>query len=92
MKTIYKYPLKTTTKQTITNDPIEKLLHVGVDPQGVPCVWAEVDTEHITLMNAAKVNSPTTVYVIGTGEEIPCNAEAYLGSFVIGQYVWHVYS
>jgi hypothetical protein len=91
MRTIYKYPIKIVDQQTITSPQAyrtiitpPKIRHVGLDPQGQPCVWVEVDTDL----------APHTweLFVVGTGNEIPDQAGLVsVGSFVAGPFVWHVY-
>jgi hypothetical protein len=91
LKTIYKYPLKIADKQNLTNDPIESILNVGLDPSGNPCIWALVDTDLIDMFSQQKIGSTNTIYVIGSGYEVPKDAEFYIGSFVDGAFVWHVW-
>jgi hypothetical protein len=84
MKTIYKYPIEITDEQEIKPPQFAKPLHVGLDPQGQPCIWLEVDTE----------NDPKTmrIYVIGTGNPLPEYTAFHAGSFVQSPFVWHVYT
>ncbi len=106
MKTIWKYPLigKGTVIETVVNPrgdestswktaillPLKsKILYVGHD-QVAPCLWVEVDTEHVP--------EPHVFQVIGTGHPIPENG-TYLGTTTGGEWtkfpgrvlVWHVY-
>ena len=85
MKTIYKYPIQIADSQTIWIPSGAKNLHVGLDPQGDPCLWAAVDT------NAP--DRPVTILIIGTGNGIAANLEVgpHIGSFSQGTFMWHVF-
>jgi hypothetical protein len=83
MKTIYKYPIKITDEQEIQMPAHANVLHVGLDPQGTPCLWAMVDT--------AKPMEPVSVLVVGTGNPMPFEPLRHVGSFVQGPFVWHVF-
>ncbi len=82
-RTIYKYPLNITDEQTINLPEGAKILHAGLDPQGVPCLWAAV--------YPANPSIPTVIYIIGTGWEMPKAADGHIGSFIQGPFVWHVF-
>jgi hypothetical protein len=82
MRTIFKYPLEITDKQTIRMKCVS-ILHVGLDPSKRPCLWAEVETDAI--------ESGVDIYVVGTGNPLPDLAEYHIGSFVQGPFVRHVY-
>jgi len=61
-----------------------KVVHVGLDPKGDWCVWAEVDA-------GAGERTVRKWTVVGTGHEIPDTWE-YLGSWAEPPvYVWHMY-
>ena len=83
MKTIYKYSIKVTDKQEIQIPCNAKIIHVGLDPQGVPCLWAEVDT--------TAPMKPVSVFIVGTGNPMPHVAHTHFGSFIQGPFMWHVY-
>lgn len=85
MKTVYKFPLSITTKQFITVKTGSIPLHVGLDPSGVPCIWVKCNTETPT-------SEGLEIRIIGTGHEIPYDAQIHIGSFVQGVYVWHVFT
>ena len=87
MRTVYKYPFATggdIAEQHINVYGWATVRMVGLDPHGKPCIWAESSPKEEL--------SKRTIYVVGTGQPIPEEAEYYLGSFVQGPYVWHVYS
>ncbi len=85
MTTIYKYPLDITDTQTIDCPKGSVPLHVGLDPSGNPCLWAQVDT--------SKSLGELTVYIVGTGHPLPSARTPYkhLGSLTHGLFVWHVF-
>lgn len=85
MKTIYKYPIAITRFQSIYVQPKAKPVHVGLDPQGQPCIWCEAET-------AANERELLDIFVIGTGHELSCEARNHIGSFVQGLFVWHIYT
>lgn len=81
MKTIYKYPIQIDREQQILMLEGAEIIRVGLDPRGVPCVWAEVEI----------TNDPEKweVAIVGTGQTLPDGK--HLGSFLYGEFVWHVY-
>lgn len=83
MNSIYKYPIKITDEQEILMAP-GKIVHVGLDPKGTPCLWVLVWT---TMPDVLR-----TIFVVGTGNPIPGPAKRHLGSFVQGPFVWHVFT
>ena len=87
MKTIYKYQLDLVDKQPIYLPRWAKFLHIDKQwclngNMDKITLWFEIDTEkcHTAIF-----------YVVGTGREVPDNAK-YLGTVIIRDYVWHVYS
>lgn len=78
MRTIFKYPVLQ-EPQWIPNGAT--ILHAGLDPQDVPCVWAMVDSE------AEKIRRD--IRIIGTGWDTPENF-IHIGTFIAGPFVWHV--
>lgn len=83
MKTIYKYPIEITDEQEIQIPFGATVIHAGLDPQGTPCVWAMVETRNSP--------EPVSIFVVGTGNSLPFVPESHVGSFVQGQFVWHVF-
>jgi hypothetical protein len=93
MNTIYKYPITMSDDLEIIEmlSPA-RIRHVGLDPAGVPCVWAEVDTE----ANNRSIGFGTIkrhIHIVGTGQRLPENISAlqYLGTIHEGPFIWHVY-
>lgn len=84
MKTIYKYPLVVTEKQTLLLPSGFEITSVGLDPNGYPSLWAIVNPENSEIKQ--------TIYIVGTGQAIPKNVEnKYVGKFICGVFVWHVF-
>ncbi len=84
MKTIWKFPIEIKDEQLIKAPFGAEVIHAGLDPLGVPCVWCEVES----------VNSPDpiSIVLVGTGQELPPRTFTHRGSFVDGAFVWHVYA
>lgn len=87
MKKIFKYPL---SKEDVTKIQLPvgvEILHVGLDPKGVPCLWAEIpNPDYLDIQPL-----DTRIYdIFGTGWEIP-DPSHYIGTYHHGEYVWHVY-
>jgi hypothetical protein len=63
-----------------------KCLYVGVQG-GIPCLWFEVDDQ--------EEPETMTLYCIGTGWGGMTNSQRkammYIGTVVVGGYVWHLY-
>jgi hypothetical protein len=84
MKTIYKYPIKITDEQEIIMPQGAEVIHAGLDPQGTPCVWAQVDTK--------AEPEPVSILVYGTGHQMQFEPLKHVGSFIHeGCFVWHVF-
>jgi len=84
MQTIYKYPFGITDIQTVDLPINHKILHVGLDPQGTPCLWAIVDSEQTQT-------NPKVLFVVGTGHPMPTVPVSHLGSFAQGPFMWHIF-
>lgn len=83
MKRVWKFPILMMDEQRLEIPFGSKPLYVGLDPSGNPCIWYEV--------NPQETVSQVMFYVVGTGNPIPTRVNIYLGSFVHGSFVWHVY-
>jgi len=82
-RTVWKFELAIEDEGTVVKLGAPKPVLVGLDPFGVQCVWIEHDTD-----------SPVEIHryhVHGTGHPIG-DGETHVGSFVSGQFVWHVYT
>lgn len=87
MRTIYKYPIEITDSQKIEMPVGSELIHAGFDPTGTPCVWALVDTATDKCLQE--------ILIFGTGNPISEGhylSSEHIGSFVQGQFVWHVFA
>lgn len=82
MKKIFKYEIDGYETE-IQIHGYGKIVHVGKDPNGVICAWAEVNPDD-------KLNG-VWVYVIGTGHQIP-HGTGHVGTFNDGPFMWHVYT
>jgi hypothetical protein len=65
----------------VRNSP--KPLLVGLDSNGVGCMWF--------LVNPDSVKRPTKFFVRGTGFTVPPDVD-HMGSFITpGGFVWHIF-
>lgn len=84
MKTIWKFPINMTACRSTIDVPNAGIArHVGLDPQGQPCLWFEVNPFANTVARA--------VFVVGTGGDVPDEIATYFASFIQGPFVWHIY-
>jgi hypothetical protein len=84
MITIHKFPLDGKACQPMALPEGAAILHVGLDPENKPCVWARVDPD--------RPLKGRQFFTIGTGERLPPPAKYHHGSYVDGPYIWHVFS
>ena len=94
MKTIHKYPIEIASSFAIKSLPeYAPIIRVGLDPVGVPCIWAEVFSEWVDAIAKYETEKSGRKIrhfgVTGTGRECP-NGE-HVGSWVQDQFVWHLY-
>ena len=82
MNTIWKYPLEICDEQVIQVPCFARVLSLGLDPSGKPCLWMLVDT------TADKHLMHIRIYGTGRKIDLPVNW-AYLGHVVMGPLVWH---
>lgn len=84
MKTIHKYPLEISDKQTIKMPSGAKVVAIQCQ-NDIPCIWAEVETDN-PMMNRR-------IHIFGTGGPIETENLKYLGT--VQQYggglVWHIF-
>lgn len=86
MKTIYKYELT----EVVVLPVSAQILHYGVDPNGIGCLWAIVDTEDTNTMVKEYA-------LIGTGwplDEIFNQygiSYQYITTIKEGPFMWHVF-
>ena len=84
MKTIWKFPFEIADRVKITVPAGAKVRHVGLDPNDDPCLWCQVYSD------APKED--LELFVVETGQTIPKEAIEFLGSFMCGPFVWHVFT
>lgn len=82
MRTIHKYTLMITDEQRIATHEGAVPLAVG-EQRGMLTLWMEVDT--------AAPKSERVVHVVGTGNPMPKVEMTYVGTRIVGMFVWHVY-
>lgn len=84
MSAIWKQPLTVPEGQDVTPALVHQgILHVGIDPTGVPCVWFWSPEEDPETSN---------VVVFGTGHPIAEESvDRYIGSFVWRMLVLHAF-
>ena len=84
MKTIYKYPLQVTDTQEIEMPAGGMALSVQMQ-NGVPCLWAVVDTD------APKIKR--IIHVYGTGHPMESHVHRYISTFQMqgGALVFHAF-
>lgn len=84
MKTIYKYPLEVTDRQTLMLPAHPEFLTVVVQREQ-PCIWALIDTNAELL--------PFTINMCGTGRPCHHGRDEYLGTVLLldGELVLHVF-
>lgn len=83
MKRIWKYRIQVTDEQRIEIPFGSVPIHAGLDPDGNPSIWYEVNPQETTIH--------VRIFVVGTGDPIPYETNIHIGSFVQGPFVWHVY-
>lgn len=91
MKTISKFTCDPKLYNSMQVMPIPNLIKVlaCANQDGNLCIWAEVET-----IGPSPTHDVTDVrlWVIGTGYELPdLENVTFLGTVLIGMYVWHVY-
>lgn len=84
-KTIWKYEIPVREKFTIELPKSARVLAVQ-NQMDVPCMWI--------LLNPAEEKKTCNFRLVGTGHDVPVNAEDfYLGTFQVagGEFVFHVF-
>ena len=84
MKTIWKYELETTDKQTVKMPYGAKILTVQIQNE-TPCLWCLVVPNYIL--------EEREIQIIGTGHDINDLGGEYIGTYQLreGNLVFHVY-
>ena len=81
---IYKYPIEITDEQEIDMPRGAKILHAGLDPLLMPCIWVKVNT--------TREPEKRTIYVAGTGNPMYVDSHNYVSTFNHENFVWHVFT
>lgn len=81
---IWNYELRITDVQTIEVPAGTKALSVA-GQDGTLCLWATVPEP------ISSVHARIRVVIIGTGNPAPSNPGRFIGTAVIGFFVWHVF-
>lgn len=86
MKTIHKFPLKVTDRQTLVLPLGARILTVQAQRE-TPCIWAEVDAGKNVF------TEQRTFLTFGTGHDMPDLVAKYVGTYQLkgGELVFHVY-
>ena len=82
--TIWKFPFKIEGHVKIEVPFGAEIIHVGLDPNGDACIWAEVDPD--------KTREEIDLFVVGTGHAMPELPLRHRGSIIQGSFVWHIYT
>ena len=85
MRTIWKFDLTLADESHVEMPDNAKILHVDHQPPdlGTIQIWAEVETENPKNMR--------TLFVRGTGHELPSPVAKYIGTVLASPYTWHVF-
>jgi len=83
MNKIYKYPIQIVEEQTLSVHADAEVFKVGLDPLGDPCIWA--------VVNPKATPTPFHVRILGTGSVVHDDEFMWIGSFVQGPFMWHVF-
>lgn len=83
MRIIYKYPLDILTDNVSTLPKDGKIIHVGRDPNGLICIWLEINPDN-ELERRSFV-------LFGTGRPFDDDTLQHVGSVLDGHFVWHIY-
>ena len=82
MKTIFKYSFNAGTRLEVDMPTGSTVVHVGEQNDDVT-IWAQVESDN--------PKESRVFNIVGTGRIIPTGLTRYLGTVLIGPYVWHVY-
>ena len=86
MNTIYKYEI---TEGMVLSGAVKlhgekaTIRHFGLDPNGMLCVWAEVETTAKPVVHR--------LWIVGTGHQIPEGTRHVMSCLDRG-YVWHLFA
>lgn len=84
MRTVWKFPLEVTDRQTIPMPEGAVIRHVAQDWMDDISAWVEVESD--SSMPTVDVN----IVITGTGHPIPEDGE-FVGTVLAAPFVWHVW-
>lgn len=84
-KSIWKFPVAVTNEQVVEMPTDAKILTVAMQGE-TACLWVEVNPD-------AEGKHYRTICIFGTGQPMPDDPGAYIGSFMLhgGALVFHAY-
>ncbi len=82
-QTIYKYPISLSSDVRVKIPLAALIVQVGLDGEGVPCVWALCNPDEI-------IKQERQFGIYGTGGRVPL-FWTYVGTFHDLPAVWHVF-
>ena len=80
---IWKYQLQLRDRQKVSMPVASTLLSVA-NQRGTLCLWAMVDPTNTNTVER-------DIEIIGTGNPIPDGRRSFIGTAVIGPFVWHAF-
>lgn len=83
MDTIWKFKLALADRQMISLPHEFRILHVGVDPMGLICLWAAV--------KKGSAKRDVEIIIVGTGNPLP-HVGSFLGTVKFTPFMWHVFT
>lgn len=84
MRVIWKYSIDPVPGEQVISMPVNSnIFQAGIDAEGKPSIWAEVNDDQ-------PVMEDRKVIVVWTGQPIVMGA-VHRGSFILGRLVFHVY-
>jgi len=82
MFTVWKFPFVITGEFKLDMPEFAIVKYVACQG-GVPCLWAEVNSENKTVER--------TFYIVGTGHPFPNSYLKHIATFMQDVFVWHLY-
>lgn len=82
MRRIWKYPFNIVGRVELELPVGGRVVHVGLDPLGIPCIWVDFVNEE---------KATRSFFIVGTGHPLPDRHVEHRGSFIESSFVWHLY-
>lgn len=83
LRTIWKFPLNDSDRQTISLPLDYRIMSAGLDPDGDLCIWAAVDPD------AKRID--VEICIVGTGRAMPRLGD-FIGTVLCDRFVWHIFT